>query len=252
VQAGQAEAAAEVLDEVYAAEVSSDATPGARAETLFWLGQAHRQSGDGSAAYGAWSGAISLYTEAGDPIGATQAGIALGGLLLSYDDEQSIEVLEEALASARGADELQLLVEALHSLGRARCRFGDDAGLAELDEVLKIARAEEADWLVADVTDSKARALQQLDRLAEAVPAALSASDGYVAAGDEVAAGLAELLAARMLVAQQNAESAVTIYRGAMERGRVMRILDEASGGMIDAYLLGAFQDLLRREPALA
>jgi HD-GYP domain-containing protein (c-di-GMP phosphodiesterase class II) len=41
-------------------------------------------------------------------------------------------------------------------------------------------------------------------------------------------------------------------YRGAMERGRAMRILDDASGGMIDAYLLGAFQDLLRREPALA
>ena len=33
---------------------------------------------------------------------------------------------------------------------------------------------------------------------------------------------------------------------------RVMRILDDASDGMIDAYLLGAFQDLLRREPALA
>jgi len=41
-------------------------------------------------------------------------------------------------------------------------------------------------------------------------------------------------------------------YRDAMERGRVMRILDDASGGMIDAYLLDAFQDLLRREPALA
>ena len=46
-------------------EVSSEATPGARAETLFWLGQAHRQSGDGSAAYGAWSAAVELYTEAG-------------------------------------------------------------------------------------------------------------------------------------------------------------------------------------------
>ncbi|KJC64947.1 hypothetical protein [Agreia bicolorata] len=218
VQAGQPEAAAEVLDDVYASEVSSDATAGARAETLFWLGQAHRQSGDGSSAYGAWSRAIELYAEAEDPSGATHAGIALGGLLLAYEDEQSVSVLEEALASARGADELQLLVEALHTLGRARCSFGDAAGLAELDEVLTIARAEEAEWLIADVTDSKARALQQLDRLAEAVPVALSAADGYAASGDEVAAGLAELLAARMLVAQQNAEAAVTIYRGALER----------------------------------
>ena len=216
--AGQPETGAEVLDDVYSSEVSSDAAAGARAETLFWLGQAHRQSGDGSSAYGAWSRAIELYAEAEDPIGATHAGIALGGLLLAYEDEQSVSVLEEALASARSTDELQLLVEALHTLGRARCSFGDSAGLSELDEVLAIAQAEEAEWLAADVSDSKARALQQLDRLAEAVPVALSAADGYAASGDEVAAGLAELLAARMLVAQQNAEAAVTIYRGALER----------------------------------
>jgi tetratricopeptide (TPR) repeat protein len=219
VQAGQADAAAEVLGDVYSAEVDSAAKPGARAETLFWLGQAHRQGGDGASAYDAWGHAIELYTEAGDPIGATQAGIALGGLLLSYDDEESVRVFEAALASARSAgDDLQLLVEALHSLGRARCRFGDDAGLRELDEVLAIARSEEAQWLVADVTDSRARALQQLDRLAEAVPVALSAADGYAASGDDVAAGLAELLAARMLVSLQNAEAAVAIYRGALER----------------------------------
>ncbi|CAD6006747.1 hypothetical protein [Agreia sp. COWG] len=219
VQAGQAEAAADVLADVYAAEIDSEAKPGARAETLFWLGQAHRQGDDGAAAYGAWSRAIELYTEAGDPIGATHAGIALGGLLFSYDDEESVSVFEAALSSARSAgDELQLLVEALHSLGRARCRFGDEAGLVELDEVLAIARAEEADWLVADVTDSKARALQQLDRLAEAVPVALSAADGYAASDDTVAAGLAELLAARMLVTLNNGEAAVAIYRGAIER----------------------------------
>ncbi|MCF7751074.1 HD domain-containing protein [Bacillus subtilis subsp. subtilis] len=40
-------------------------------------------------------------------------------------------------------------------------------------------------------------------------------------------------------------------YRDAMERGRVMRILEDAAGGMIDPYLLGSFQDLLGREPAL-
>jgi hypothetical protein len=31
-----------------------------------------------------------------------------------------------------------------------------------------------------------------------------------------------------------------------------MRILDDAAGGLVDPYLLDAFQDLLRREPAVA
>lgn len=41
-------------------------------------------------------------------------------------------------------------------------------------------------------------------------------------------------------------------YRDAMDREQVMRILEEAAGGLVDPYLLGAFQALLRREPALA
>ncbi|WP_422505480.1 HD-GYP domain-containing protein [Stenotrophomonas sp. GZD-301] len=40
-------------------------------------------------------------------------------------------------------------------------------------------------------------------------------------------------------------------YRDAMERSRVMFLLEDASGGMIDPQVLGAFQDLLRREPTL-
>ena len=41
-------------------------------------------------------------------------------------------------------------------------------------------------------------------------------------------------------------------YREAMPRDRVMRILDDAAGGLVDPYLLGAFQDVLKRAPALA
>jgi len=40
-------------------------------------------------------------------------------------------------------------------------------------------------------------------------------------------------------------------YRDAMERSRVMFLLEDASGGMIDPQVLGAFQHLLRREPGL-
>ncbi|WP_411850378.1 HD-GYP domain-containing protein [Stenotrophomonas sp. LGBM10] len=40
-------------------------------------------------------------------------------------------------------------------------------------------------------------------------------------------------------------------YRDAMERSRVMFLLEDASGGMIDPEVLGAFQHLLRREPTL-
>lgn len=41
-------------------------------------------------------------------------------------------------------------------------------------------------------------------------------------------------------------------YRDAMERGQVMRILEDTAGGLVDPYLLGAFQMLLKRAPTLA
>ncbi|KAF1055566.1 MAG: Cyclic di-GMP phosphodiesterase [Stenotrophomonas maltophilia] len=41
-------------------------------------------------------------------------------------------------------------------------------------------------------------------------------------------------------------------YREAMERDKVLRILDEQSGGLIDPHVLKRFHQMLAREPALA
>jgi len=40
-------------------------------------------------------------------------------------------------------------------------------------------------------------------------------------------------------------------YRGAIAHDRAMRLLDDAAGGLVDPYLLGAFQGLLSRAPTL-
>ncbi len=60
-------------------------------------------------------------------------------------------------------------------------------------------------------------------------------------------------LAARVLtvVDAWDAMTSERPYRDAMERSRVMFLLEDASGVMIDPQVLGAFQHLLRREPGL-
>ena len=106
----------------------------------------------------------------------------------------------------------------LHNLGQAYGAKQDERAFALFDEVERLAVENEASWLLADVTDSRARAYAAMDRVDEAVSAALTASDGYAAAGDAQSAGGAALLAARVLGGNGRDEDAIAAYRAVLEQ----------------------------------
>jgi hypothetical protein len=161
--------------------------------------------------------------------------VLLGRLLQECEDVTAVAVLDAAVSTARrNGDDIETLVAAVHSRGQAKCHFGDPAGLDDLDEVAAIAQRVSADWLTADILDSRARGLHRLGRGAEAVQCALQSSDGYAASGDRIAAGLAELFAARVLVEQHNREAAVPVYQSTRER-----LADQDQAFLVASFELG-------------
>lgn len=213
---GRAEDARDTLEELYRG-LDADSEPIVSANVLFWLGDAARRTGDAELAYSAWVQATERAREAGDGALAARAGVGLGNLLAEYRDEDAVEALEGALDDARRAGDTAMIVEAQHTLGRVRADFGDARGLDDLDAVHAVAVGEGAEWLAADITDSRARALAALDRVDDALEAFTTSHAGYSAAGDEARAAGSAVAAARALVAAERREEAVAWYRRSLE-----------------------------------
>lgn len=248
VQAGRSEEAAELLLDVYSTESEQEAPPAARAETLVWLGHARRGLGEDGEAYGAWSRSIELFDESDDHGASVRTRVLLGQLLAEFNDEDAVELLEEAVERARALEnDPRPLVDSLHLLGRVQCQFTQEAGFATLDEALAIARQWDATWLVADITDSRARALPFFDRGAEAVSGALTAADLFEAAGDTRGSGFAMLFAGQQLLATDDAAGAVGILQTALDR-----IPDPAPRSAANLALGDALEKLGRLDEAAA
>ncbi|MGO2660611.1 hypothetical protein [Mycetocola reblochoni] len=214
---GSHEVAAETLEDAYRAAHDAAADASVVSEVLWWWGEAALGSGEAGLAANLWDGAIEVATTGDAPVQAAQAGISLGQLLFQMGQESSVDVLTAAAdAAAQGENEQQRLA-ALHRRAQAKARFGDATALDDLAEVAAFARDNEAEWLIADVEDSRARALEALGRTDEAVPVALAAADRFLAVGDEGASAMAELFAARVLAGHDRGEEAVSVYRSVVD-----------------------------------
>jgi tetratricopeptide (TPR) repeat protein len=133
--------------------------------------------------------------------------------------EEAIEVLERAVADARRDPEtVASLADALHLLGQVALEHGDSTGLDRLDEVAALARQHGADWLLADVVDSRARGLATLSRPEEAVSTALTAAELFEAVGATRPAGGSMLFAGRVLQSESRHEEALVLIGQAIER----------------------------------
>ena len=219
VRGGSPAEATEILSQVFDDETAEGMPSESRAETLYWLGHAYTGDEQHGNAVGTWHSAVQLFLEGSDSQGAAKAGMAAGRLLSRFGEhEDALEALDEAATEARKTPEnVGLLTEVLHALGTAQANSGSDAGLVTLDEVAALAEEYDAQWLLADVTDSKARALHSLERSEEAIQLGLVAADRYAAAGDPWSAGGAELFVARLLNEAGRAADAVAIYRSTIE-----------------------------------
>ncbi|MFC4224215.1 tetratricopeptide repeat protein [Lysinibacter cavernae] len=216
--AGESDAALEKLDEAYRTMLDEGAEPAVLADILYVMGEAARVIGENGMAYGAWNSAIEHATQADEHLLAMRSGLALGTLLIQFNDEDAIDVFETALTAARALDNPQPVIMALQRFGAAKAHFEDATGIATIDEALALAADMQSPWLLADLTDSRARALHSLKRIDEAMSAALQAADGYAASQDEVSASLSELFVGRLLVEQSRHDEAVPFYESALER----------------------------------
>ncbi|WP_307380157.1 hypothetical protein [Microbacterium sp. W4I20] len=221
LRAGDAEEAAELFGEVLQQEDQAEVSPGSRAVTASLLARALGAAGEFGQSVGAHGYAAQLFGEAEEHADQAMAMTEQAKILARFDEnDDAISLLEAAAEIVRKApDAAGALTEVLHSLGQAYGGRGDERAFGLFDEVAALAQEHEAHWLLADVTDSRGRALAQLGRIDEAVAAALTAADGFAGLGDTGAAGGSELFAARVLAGNERPADAVPVYRSALEHG---------------------------------
>lgn len=211
--------AAELFAEVLQKEEQAGAPAESRAVTASMLARALGASGEFGQSYGAFGHAAQLFDEAGEHTDQAMAMTQQAKLLGRFDEHaEAIELLESAASIVRrDPEDLGALTEVLHSLGQAYAGQRDPQAFALFDEVTAIAEANEAAWLIADVADSRARALANLGRTGEAVSTGLTAADRFAQLGDLGAAGGTELFVARVLVEAQRDDEAAAVYRTVLD-----------------------------------
>ncbi|WP_407357845.1 hypothetical protein LTA6_002223 [Microbacterium sp. LTA6] len=221
LKAGDAEEAAELFGEVLKLEEQAEVPAGSRGMTVSLLARSLSAAGEFGQAVGAYGYAAQLFGEAEEHADHAMSLAAQAKILARFDEQDdAIELLERAAEIVRRADDaLGALTEVLHDLGQVYGTRQDERAFALFDEVAALAKEHEADWLLSDVTDSRGRALAELDRVDEAVSAVLTAADGFAGLGDLGSAGGSELFAARLFAGKDRAADAVPIYRNALEHG---------------------------------
>ncbi|MCT1478172.1 hypothetical protein [Microbacterium sp. p3-SID336] len=219
LRAGDAPEAAELFGDVLQREEQGDVAPGSRGMTASMLARALVESGEFGQAVGVHGYAAELFGEAEEHAEQAMAMTEQAKILARFDEhEDAVRLLEGAAEIVRRAPEaVGALSEVLHSLGQAYGGRRDERAFPLFDEVAALAQQHEAGWLLADVTDSRGRALAELGRIDEAVSAVLTAADGFAALGDQGSAGSSELFAARVLAGDGRATDAVPVYRTALE-----------------------------------
>ena len=217
--AGDAAVAAELFGEVLEREEQAEVHAASRAMTASLLARALGSAGEFGQAVGAFGYAAELFGEAEEHADQAIALTERAKILARFDEQDdAIESLEAASEIVRKApDAVGARADVLHNLGQAYGARHDERAFALFDEVAALAQEHEAAWLLADVTDSRGRALAEFGRTDEAVAAALTAADGFAAIGDDGSAGGSELFAARLLAGNDRPADAVPIYRSALD-----------------------------------
>jgi tetratricopeptide (TPR) repeat protein len=218
---GDAEEAAELFGTVLEQEEQAEVPAGSRAMTASMLARALTGAGEYGQAVGAFGYAATLYGEAEEHADQAISMTEQAKILARFDEnDDALALLESAAEIVRRApDAVGAHVEVLHNLGQVYGGRQDSRAFALFDEVTALAQEHDAQWLLADVTDSRGRALAEIGRIDEAVSAALTAADAFAEIGDTGAAGGSELFAARLLAGNDRAGDAVAVYRSALEHG---------------------------------
>ncbi|WP_313823826.1 tetratricopeptide repeat protein [Citricoccus sp.] len=205
------------------------------ARALVDLGHAARHQNRPAEALEHWGRASTLFEEAGATDEAARMYLASGALLNRQEKpEEAAERFSRAVELARQDEGTEdndpaVLPQALHALGHVLCELGEERGVALLDEAIALAQDSSASWYEADFTDTRARGLWALRKGAAAVSSALTAADLFAASEDAMASSNAELFAAYVLLEQERAEEAASLFRMITEQEDTARYLRMAA-----------------------
>ena len=215
LEAEEHELAERVLAGLVRREEAARRLPGL-ARALVDLGHAARHQDRPDEALRHWDRAAELFLEAEAPDEAARMLLAAGALLNRQDrSEEAAERFRRSVELSRTVvdQDPAVLPQALHALGHVLAELGDESGVGLLDEAIALAKDSAAAWHEADFTDTRARALWALRQGPAAVSSALNAADLFTATEDSASASNAELFAAYVLLEQERAEEAATLFR---------------------------------------
>lgn len=233
--------AEKVLDGLSVRLGGSDEDRSTRARALMGLGHAVTHLKRPLEAMSHWQEAAELFSDVQETDEAARAHLAAGALAASLERlEAARGHYERGLELVEHSDDLDplVLLQALHSLGHLLTRTEDETGIDHLDRALALAREHGTTWQRADITDSLARGWTALGDGTKAVAAGLEAADLFVEAGDEDAAGDAEVFAAKVLLEMGRADEAETIFRMSTdEREASPSLMADALEGQIEALM---------------
>ncbi|WP_010523794.1 tetratricopeptide repeat protein [Nesterenkonia sp. F] len=230
-----------VLDALSLRLGSTEEDLSTRARALMGLGHAVTQQQRPLEALAHWEEAARLFARSDEPEEAARAHLAAGALSASLDRlDEARRHYEQGLELARREEDEDplTLVQALHALGHLLTRTEDSEGVGYLQRALDVAQEHGTEWQVADITDSLARGYVALGEGTQAVAKALDAADLFGAAGDERAAGGAEVFAGKVLLEMGRPDEAEAILRMAVgEREPEQDLLLEALEARIEALM---------------
>jgi len=95
--------ASDELTAVAETEEAQGEEDGSRAMTMLWLGYARRDAGEPGDAVMAWTEGHELAQAGGDFALAARVGKELGLLMMQFDDEDAVEVLDDAVEDVVGS-----------------------------------------------------------------------------------------------------------------------------------------------------
>ncbi|MFT3888212.1 MAG: hypothetical protein QM713_08635 [Arachnia sp.] len=199
-RSGQAEQAVAVLRDLDRDLLTAGTFPDVAYECAVWLGAALLDVDDANGAVQVYENAIRTAEERGDAMPRIEIARQLGNVFADYSMwDEAIATFEGALAVAVELEDEFAVARLRERIGIVRGLSGDPGGLDDIDAAIDVVRALGASLIVADWTDSRARVLNRLGRVDEAVAAELTAADMFLDGGDRGGWGNCLDLTARML-----------------------------------------------------
>lgn len=194
------------------------------------------QAEDPQRAYNAFRQAFEHATLANNSEMLIKVAITFGHFLRVYEEPSCVDVLQQVLPHLSNAPELAWEVN--HELGQARCAFGDEGGLEDLNRALALTQRSEDQRPLASVLASIGRFSIGFNKLDLGLQALDRSSTLSANLNDSFSAAMTELDATKALIDAGRIDEAETVL--ARARARLAddpQLLDRVTSDFVDFFI---------------